>query len=139
MTTLGATLSSASIGGIVKGTAPATAQAAAVASVATFTLPAADASFIISANVLVTSSTTHNFSVTVAYTDEGNTARTLTLPFAQLAGTIITAITNVTGVGPYEGVPLHIRCKASTAITVATTGTFTLVTYNVEAYIQQVS
>ncbi len=139
MTTLGEILSSASIGGIVQGTGRSTAQTAAVASVATFTVGGSDASFLISANVLVTSSTTHNFTVTVAYTDEGNTARTLTLPFAQLAGTIITAITNVTGVGPYEGVPLHIRAKAAAAITIATTGTFTLVTYNVEGYIQQLS
>jgi len=50
----------------------------------------------------------------------------------------LTAITNVQGVGAYEGVPLHIRAKASTAITVATTGTFTSVTYNVEGYITQI-
>jgi hypothetical protein len=28
----------------------------------------------------------------------------------------LTAITQVTGAGPYESMPLHIRCKASTAI-----------------------
>ena len=89
--------------------------------------------------VPVTTSTTHNFTVTVAYTDEGNTARTLTLTFSQLSGTLLTAITNVTGAGPYEGVLVQIRCKAATAITVATTGTFTTVTYNVEGSIAQVS
>ncbi len=119
--------------------ARSTAQTAAVASVATFTLGALDASFRIGCNVNVTTSTTHSFSAQVDYTDETNTAVTLTLNVTQLAGTIITVITNVTGVGPYEGIPVDIRCKASTAITVKTTGTFTIVTYNVEAIIQQLS
>lgn len=117
-----------------------TAQIAAVASVVTYTNNlGGDGTFEISANVLVTTSTTHNFTVTVAYTDENNVARTLTLPFIQLAGTILTAITNVTGAGPYEGIVTTIRSKAATAITVATAGTFTTVTYNVEGYIKQLS
>lgn len=115
----------------------ATAQTAANASVATLTVGGADSSYWISSNVLVTASTTHSFTVACAYTDEGNTVRTLTLTFSQLAGTLITAITNITGAAPYEGVPLHIRCKAGTTITIATTGTFTSVTYNVEASINQ--
>lgn len=113
------------------------AQSAAVASVSTYTVGAADGSFEISANVLVTASTLHNFTVTCAYTDEGNTARTLTLSFSQLAGTFLTSIANAGGTVPYEGIPLHIRCKASTSITIATTGTFTNVTYNVEGIIKQ--
>lgn len=113
-----------------------TAQTAAVATVATYTT-IADSSFEISANVLVTASTLHNFTATVAYTDEGNTARTVTLQFSTLAGAFVTAMTNAQGTVPYEGVPLHIRAKASTAITIATTGTFTTVTYNVEGIIRQ--
>ncbi len=116
----------------------ATAQTGANASVSTFTVGAADASFEVSANVLVTTSTTHSFTVTCAYTDEGNTARTLTLGFTQLSGaTFLTAITNVTGAGPYESPTYHLRCKAATAITIATTGTFTTVTYNVEGVVKQ--
>lgn len=114
-------------------------QTAAVASVVAMTVGASDASFLVSANVLVTTATTHSFTVTVAYTDESNASRTLTLTFSQLAGTFLTAITNVTGAGPYEGVPLHIRCKAGTTITIATTGTFTAVVYNVEGLIRQVA
>ncbi len=111
---------------------------AAVASVSTFTVGAADATFEVSANVLVTTATTHSFNVTVGYTDEGNTARTLTLNFSTLAGVISNAaITNVAGAVPYEGVPMHIRAKAATAITIATTGTFTTVVYNVEGVIKQ--
>lgn len=116
-----------------------TAQNAAASSILTYTLPAVDATFTVSANVLVTTSTVHNFTVTVSYTDEGNTARTLTLPFSILAGTLATAITNAGGTVPYEGVPLHIRCKASTAITFATVGTFTTVTYNAEASLTQIA
>lgn len=123
----------------VYGSGRSVAQTAAVASVATYTVGAADGSFLIASNVNVTTSTAHNFTVTCAYTDETNTARTLTLSFIQIGGgTPIATITNVTGAGPYEGVPNHIRCKASTAITIATTGTFTTVTYNVEGIITQI-
>lgn len=113
------------------------AQTAAVASVAAYTVGAADGSFEVSANVNVTTSVTHSFTVTCTYTDEGNTSRTLTLNFSQLTGTFLTAITNVQGVGAYEGIPLHIRCKASTSITIASTGTFTSLTYNIEGLIKQ--
>lgn len=124
----------------VYGSGRSTAQTAAVASVATYTVGAADGSFTITSNVNVTTSTAHSFTVTCTYTDETNTSRTLTLSYIQIGGgTPIATITNVTGAGPYEGVPNHIRCKASTAITVATTGTFTTVTYNVEASIIQIT
>ncbi len=120
-------------------TGRATAQTAANANVLTYAVPAADHSYVISANVNVTTSTLHNFTVTVAYTDETNTAQTLTLPFAQLAGTLVTAITNATGAGPYEGLSVKIRCKASTNIVIATTGTFTTVVYNVEGAVVLIS
>lgn len=114
-------------------------QSGAVSPVATQTVGAADASFIISSNVLVTTATLHNFSVTCTYTDESNTSRTLTLNFSQLTGAFITAITNVTGAGTYEGIPLHIRCKAGTTITIASTGTFTTIAYNIEGNISQIT
>jgi hypothetical protein len=117
-----------------------TTATAAVSSVLAYTVGGADGSFEISANVNVTTSTTHNFTVTCTYTDETNTSRTLTLGFVQLAGaTLLTAITNGTGAGPYESLRYHLRCKAGTSITVATTGTFTTVTYNVEAVLAQVA
>lgn len=112
-----------------------TAQTAADASVVTQTVGAADASYEISMNVLVTTSTVHSFTCTVTYTDEGNTSRTVTLNFSTLAGTLTPTIANATGAAPYEGVPLHIRAKGGTTITLATTGTFTTVTYNVEGRI----
>lgn len=126
----------------VSASARSVGAVAAVASVAAITVGAADASFLVCANVNVTASVTHTFTVTIAYTDEGNTGRTLVVTFTQVAGgTTLTAITNVTGVGPYEGIAQLIRCKAGTTITVATAagGTYTSVTYNVEGLIVQVA
>lgn len=123
----------------IYGTGRATAQTAANASVATYTLGAADGSFEVSANVNVTVSSGENFTVTCAYTDETNTARTLTLPFIKIAGTFAASITSATGAAPYHGQTLAIRCKAGTTITIATTGTFTGCTYNVEGTIKQIN
>lgn len=122
----------------VTGTDRKTAQTAAV-NLATYTVGASDASFLVSANILITTATTHNFTCTVTYTDEGNTSRTLTLNFSTVAGVIATTIVNTGGTVPYEGVPLHIRCKASTTIIIGTTGTFTTVTYNIEQMITQIN
>lgn len=117
-----------------------TAQSAAVASVVAWTVGSSDGTFLVAANVLITTATTHSFTVTCTYTDEGNTSRTVTLNFSTVAGVISNAaITNVGGTVPYEGVPLQIRCKAATTITIATTGTFTTVTYNVEGSITQIA
>lgn len=124
---------------IASTTGRSTAQTAAVASVATYTLGAEDQTFEVSANVLVTTSSAENFTVTYAYTDEGNTARTGTFNFQLLAGTVGTAIAAANGAVPYNGIPVHIRCKASTTITIATTGTFTGATYNAEGVIKRIA
>lgn len=132
----------------VSGSAPATlhtevsgrqtAQTGADTNVVTRTVGSADGSFIISSNVLVTAAVTASFSETVTYTDESNASRTLTLTFSNVSGTFLNTITNVTGTGAYEGVPVRLRCKSGTTIVIATTGTFTSVTYNVEAGINQI-
>ena len=112
------------------------------ASIAAYTVGAADGTFEVGCNVLVTTSTSHSFSCDVTYTDEGNTARTLVLPVAQLAGSFVTSglITNATGAGPYESPTMTIRAKAATAITVRTSagGTYTTVIYNARGIIKQV-
>ena len=115
-------------------------QTAQSVAVSVYTVGAADGSFEVSANVNVTASGTHSFSMDVTYTDETNTARTLILPMVQLAGNFVTGglITNVTGVGPYESPVIHIRAKAATSITIRpSAGTFTSVTYNAEGIIKQ--
>lgn len=124
-------------------TGRADAQTAAVATVATYTVGGSDGTFEVAANVLVTASTTHNFTVTVDYTDESNTARSAVIPIWDVDTAAFTTNGTITdaasGTGVYYGIPLKLRCKASTAITVKTTGTFTSVTYNVEGSIVQVA
>lgn len=128
-------------GVIIKSSGRVTAQTDRSAVITSFTVGGSDGSFEVSGNVLVTASVTHSFSLDVSYTDEGNTARVLILPMAQLAGAFTSGglITNVTGATPYESPLLHIRCKAGTAISIRpSAGTFTSVTYNAEAIIKQV-
>ncbi len=115
---------------------------AAVASIAAFTVGAADASFEVRANVLVTTATNHTFTLTCTYTDEGNSARVLTMTFGLVAGGVATtSIANATGTVPYHGVPVTIRCKAATSITIASAsgGTYTNVVYNAEGFISQLA
>ena len=113
-----------------------TAQTAAIASLLAFTVGAADGLFRVQGNANITTFVAGSFNMTVTYTDETNTSRTLTLNFSSLTGTLGIAIT---GAGPFEGIPTVIRCKASTTITVATSGTFTSLTYNAEAMLEQLA
>lgn len=118
-----------------------TAQAAANASIATYTVGAADGSFRVSANMNVSASTALNTTLQCTYTDESNTARTMIFPIQQLTGSFI-AGGLITGTGAWESPALHIRCKTATAITILTaggTGTFTGVTYTAEGSIQQIA
>jgi len=113
-----------------------TGQTAAIASLLSFTIGAADGLFRIQGNANITTFVAGTFNMTVTYTDETNTSRTLTLNFSNLTGTLGIALT---GAGPFEGIPAVIRCKASTTITVATSGTFTSLTYNAEAMLEQLA
>lgn len=117
-------------------TGRSTAQTAAVASVATLTVGSTDATYLISGNILVTTSGSESFNLQVDYTDEGNTARTATIPLVHIStGSWLASTLSARGAVPYPSAPLQIRCKASTAITVKTSGTFTGCTYNVEGAI----
>lgn len=113
-----------------------TAQTAA-ASLTAIPVGGSDGTFTVSANVNMTAVTLASFQTTCTYTDETNTSRTLVLNFSQINGTFVTTLTNALGAGAYEGVPVHIRAKAGTNITLATVGTFTTVTYNFEERIVQ--
>jgi hypothetical protein len=118
------------------------AAIAAVASVTTFTVGASDSSFLVTMNVLMTTATTHTFTGQCTYTDEGNTARTVTMPFRLVGSTtaLVSSITNGNGAVPYMGVPVMIRCKAASVITLLTeaAGTYTTCVFNVEGIIQKV-
>ncbi len=126
------------IGSFVKYTRPAQ-QTNTTVTLATYTTPATDGSYRVWCNVNVTTSTTVTMTVTVAYTDEANVARTLTVPFFLLAGTLVQSITTAQGNIAYESLPITIRTKASTSITIATAGTVTAVVYTGEGFIEQVA
>lgn len=114
---------------IVVAYARVTAQSAANAAITSYVVGAADGSFEISANLNVTAVTVLATTLTCTYTDEANTARTLVLPIAQIAGTFIAAGA-ITALGVWQTPILHIRAKAATTITIfSTTGTFSGVTY----------
>jgi hypothetical protein len=132
----GATL--AGVANIVA-TGRATAQAAANASVATFTVGAADGSFEVSMNLNATVVTALATTCTCTFTDESNTARTMIFPIQQLSGSLI-ALGAITATGAWSTTVMHIRCKAATVITLLTSaGTFTGVTYSVEGIIRQIA
>lgn len=119
-----------------------TALTATSGAIATVT-PAADGSFDVCANVLVTTATTHAFNVLCTYTDEGNTARSAILAFRNVGTTtaLVSSVANAVGTVPYMGVPQRIRVKGGTAITILTdaAGTYTTVVYNAEGTIKQVA
>lgn len=114
----------------------ATAQTATNSSISTYTVGGSDGSFLVSANVNVTTGSIATMAGTIVYTDETNTSRTLTLNFSTVAGAFVTSITSAAA---YEGVPLHIRAKASTSITFGITMTGTGSPYNAEGMITQIS
>lgn len=118
----------------------ATSQTAANSNVKTVTVGGSDATYEVSANVLIATSGSHNFNVIVDFTDEGNTARTVTLVFSNpsIAAAPSPTIRFDSGAVPFCGMPIHLRCKASTNIVVKTTGTFTGCTYNVEAGVKRI-
>lgn len=121
---------------IVKATR-VTAQSAANSSICTYTAPASDGSYEVSMNLNASAVTAMSASLNCDYTDEGNTARTMIFPVQSLAGNFVTGGL-ITATGPYETPVMHIRVKASTAITLYTsTGTYTGVTYTAEGIIKQ--
>lgn len=113
------------------------------ASIATFTVGASDGIFQVSADVSVTASSNHTFSIDCVYTDAASNSRTMLLPMEQLlTGNFISGalITNTLGVGAYASATMQIRAKAATTITLRTSagGTFTGVVYTASATITQV-
>lgn len=116
-----------------------TAQSAANASIATYTVGAADGDFEVSMNMNVTAAAVLSTTMTCTYTDESSASRTMILPVQQLTGSFV-AGGLVTGTGAWETPVMHIRAKAATAITLLTsTGTFTTVTYTASGIIRQVA
>ena len=119
----------------VYGSSRVTGQVAANSSVASYTNGSSDATFIVGANANCTAYSSGSFSINVSYTDEGGTARTV--PFQ---GHFTSGYgTTISGTGAFEGQTLMIRAKASTTITITTSGTFTSLTYNAEGSIMRIN
>lgn len=111
-------------------------QTAAIPSICTYT-PAVDASVEVVCGLLVAISSAESFTVTAAYTDIGNTPRVATLPLRTLAGANVLSVTFAQGAVPYMGVLTRFRAKGGTAVTIATTGSFSGCTYSVGANIRE--
>lgn len=119
-------------------TGRSTAQTAAVASVATLTVGGADATYEVSGNILITTTGSNAINLSVDFTDENNVAQNAIIPLLRMTtGAFTNATIMASGDVPFPSASLHIRCKASTAITIKTSGTFTGCTYNVEGRIQR--
>lgn len=106
------------------------------APITSFLVGGSDGSFIVSGGVLVTADTATTLQLQISYTDEGGTSRDpLVINLSSLAGVLAPGIA---ATGVYEGIPLHIRAKAGTTISVYTAFTInSSMTYNVEAVVQQ--
>jgi hypothetical protein len=116
----------------------ATAQIAAATLINAYAV-AADGTFEVTGNILVTVATAFSITMTITYTDEGNNARTMALMFNSSASATATTLGNAQGAVAWASYPNYIRAKAGTTITVATAGTFTTITYNAEAMLKQVA
>lgn len=116
-----------------------TAQTATVATIATVTVGGSDASYMVSGNIVVTTSSAESLSLQVSYTDENSNSRTCIIPIIRASnGAMLTATISATGAVPYPGIDVHIRCKAGTAITIGTVGTVGGCTYNADAKIERI-
>jgi hypothetical protein len=115
----------------------AAVNAAAQTVINAFAVPAADTTYELNVNVLITTLGSGSFTVTCTYTDEGNTARTMTIPFINTAGATVTTLA---AAAPFATPDIRIRCKASSTISVqSVAGTFTGCTYNIEASLKKIS
>jgi hypothetical protein len=126
---------------VVYGSYSTLANVAAVTNAINYTPPAVAGRYRISWVVNVQSNTTDSFSVTATWKDAGGTARTQAIGGFAPSGTSLTTglITNVIGVGVYYGTALINIDNSATAITVSTVGTFTTVSYDFSAILEQVA
>jgi hypothetical protein len=112
-----------------------TGQTGNVASVAAYTATASGGLFVIKGDMTVTAASSLLLQMEVTYTDEQSNAITLPLNFCNATTGLIGAGA-ITTTGTYPGIPVTIRAKASTAITVKTVGV-TTGTYDAYATISQ--
>lgn len=105
-----------------------------IGTITSFT-PTADSSFLVTINVNVTAYTSGSITSLVNYTDETNSPRNTNLALIGSSGAYGTAANSAQ---PWSGVPLQIRVKSGTTVSISINGSFTA-TYNVEAFIIQIA
>jgi hypothetical protein len=129
------------IGQIVSNPATATALIAANTNFINFTPPTVAGTYRISWAIDTTTATTDNFTVVITYKDSTGTARSQNSGGFDKNGTSLVAgaITNTIGAGNYYGVVIFGIDNSATAITLSTAGTFTTVTYNLSALLEQLA
>jgi hypothetical protein len=120
---------------IVSAPATATGLVAANTNFINFTPPAAAGVYEIKWAVDTTTATTDTFTVVVTYKNATGTARTQNSGGFDKAGTSLVAgaITSTIGAGNYYGSMMFSIDNSATPITLSTAGTFTTVTYNLDA------
>ena len=120
---------------LVASPATATGLVAANTNFINFIPPAAAGVYEIKWAVDTTTATTDTFTVVVTYKNATGTARSQNSGGFDKAGTSLVAgaITSVIGAGNYTGSMMFSIDNSATAITLSTAGTFTTVTYNLDA------
>lgn len=118
-----------------------TGKTAAVTNAINYTPPATAGTYRLSFSVDVTTATTDNFTVVATWKDASGNAISQNLGGSDKNGTALTAgaITNAIGRGVYYGSALFSIDNSATAITLSTAGTFTTVTYNLAATLEQLA
>lgn len=112
------------------------------ATICTYTLGAADGDVEVSATVNVSARTSGSFTVQVQWVDKQNNSVQMDFPVMQAGGTSGTFLANgaIASTGDFTTPVMHIRCKASSqvSITVPASGTFVGVTYSASGSIKQI-
>lgn len=121
---------------LVRASSSALAQTGAVASVATYTTGGGGGSFEIGGYINVTAFTGGTVSMAVDYTDPAGGAQTLIVPLVALAGTISTTVGSATDA---QAVVVSLQTSGANAITIKTTVTIFVGTYNVYGWIKQIA
>jgi hypothetical protein len=118
-----------------------TANTGVVTNAINYSPPATAGSYRLCWQVDTTISTTNNFHVVGTWKDASGNARSQTLGGTDPAGNALVAgaITNTIGTGVYSGCTEFQIDNSATAITLSTSGTFTTVTYNIDATLEQLA
>lgn len=113
-----------------------TGTTAAATFLSGYTSGAADETLQVSAYILVTTHGSEAITVACSYTDPSGSARVFTMPLMSVAGAVAPT---VGAAGMFSSPGQYIRVKQTTAVSIATTGTFTGATYTADGTLMKIS